>query len=136
MDERALELKVGLLAILALVAGFLLWALFQGPLHGGALLYVDLADSGGLTSGAPVKLAGVPIGRVHGVELLPKRRAPDGSPLPVKVSLRIDPGQREALVVDARFTISSEGVLGEPYVEVLPGTPEAALLSEGAEVRG
>ncbi len=136
MDERALELKVGLLAILALVAGFLLWALFQGPLHGGASIYVDLADSAGLTSGAPVKLAGVPIGRVHDVQLLPKRRAADGSPLPVKVALRIDPSQRQALVADARFTIASEGVLGEPYVEVLPGSPDAALLADGVEVRG
>jgi len=136
MDERALELKVGLLAILALAAGFILWALFQGPLHGGTSVFVDLADSAGLTSGAPVKLAGVPIGRVHDVQLLPKRRAPDGSPLPVKVGLRIDPNEKQALVADARFTIASEGVLGEPYVEVLPGSPDAALLPEGVEVRG
>jgi phospholipid/cholesterol/gamma-HCH transport system substrate-binding protein len=54
----------------------------------------------------------------------------------VKVALRIDPVQRQALVTDARFTISSEGVLGEPYVEVLPGTPDAPALPEGAEVRG
>ncbi|MHB8418663.1 MAG: MlaD family protein [Myxococcales bacterium] len=136
MDERKLELQVGLLALLALVAGFLLWALFQGPWRSGSSVYVDLADSAGLTSGAPVKLAGVPVGRVRDVELLPKRRDAEGLPLPVKVALRIDSSSRQALVADARFAIESEGVLGEPYIEILPGSPEARPLPEGAEVRG
>ncbi|HUB06873.1 MAG TPA: MlaD family protein [Myxococcales bacterium] len=136
MDERKLELQVGLLALLALLAGFLLWALFQGPWRGGSSIYVDLADSAGLTSGAPVKIAGVSVGRVRDVQLLPTRRDADGRPLPVKVGLRIDPASRKALVADARFVISSEGVLGEPYIEILPGSPGAAPLAEGAEVRG
>ncbi len=136
MDERKLELQVGLLALLALVAGFLLWALFQGPWRSGSSVSVDLADSAGLTSGAPVKMAGVSVGRVRRVDLFPGRLDRDGRPLPVEVALRIDPSSRPALVSDARFVISSEGVLGEPYVEVLPGSPGATPLPEGAEVRG
>jgi phospholipid/cholesterol/gamma-HCH transport system substrate-binding protein len=136
VDERKLELQVGLLALLALLAGFLLWALFEGPWRGGSSITLDLADSAGLTSGAPVKMAGVPVGRVRAVELLPERRDAEGRPMPVKVALRIDSSSRQALVSDARFVISSAGVLGEPYVEIVPGSPGAQPLPEGAEVRG
>ncbi len=136
MDERALELKVGLLAVLALIAGLALWAILQGPFAGGLPVDVDFADAAGLTAGAPVKYAGVTVGRVHAVVLLPQRRAADRTPLPVRVELRLAPSARSALVSDARFTVASQGPLGEPYVELLPGSPDAAPLASGAEVRG
>ena len=136
MEERSLELKVGLLALLALAATLAFWILFQGPVGRGALVAVDFADSGGLTAGAPVKLAGVPVGRVSALDLLPLRRDNAGRPLPVRVRLRLEPDLRAALRADARFAITTQGPLGEPFIELTTGTPGLPPLADGSALRG
>src|SRR5437588_798006 len=136
MDEARLELRVGALLIAALLlAGGFVWVLARPgprqPFH----FTVALAYSGGIAAGAPVKLAGVPVGRVARVELLPELRDQEGAPLQVRLSVEVEGPIGRALRPDAEAFVGTQGPLGEPYLELTAGSAQGAL-REGAELRG
>jgi phospholipid/cholesterol/gamma-HCH transport system substrate-binding protein len=68
MRERGLAFKVGLLIIVAAVilAGFI-FVLGNFSLASGYTVYVDYDYSGNLQEGAPVKVAGIKVGKVENV---------------------------------------------------------------------
>ena len=127
MEERNLEIKVG---ILVLVAGALLTG-FIFVMGGISFedrfdVYVDFNNPLWLSEGATVKVSGTKVGKVEeitfmGGELDPKvnRR------IYVRVKLSIAERVRKALHADAKFFIANQGLLGEQYVEIDPGTFEA-----------
>ena len=137
MDERRLEMKVGAL-VLAAVVGMvgLLW--LMGELRTGSAtpLPVDFQHTGNVVQGAPVKLGGVQVGRVDEIRLLPERRDARGAPLPVRMELDITPEARASLHQDATVLVATVGPLGEPYLELNPGSSDAPPLPAGAALRG
>ncbi len=137
MEERRLELKVGILVAVALAGAVgLLYLLGELNLIGGTRVFADFGHSGGVPSGAPIKLAGVRVGRVRSVELLVSRRDSDGAPLPVRMELEIARDVFKQLHADAPVSMASQGALGEPYLEIAPGSASAPTLASGAELRG
>lgn len=88
-------------------------------------LTVRFRSVAGLDQKAAVRIAGVRVGKVESVGLK------DGRAL---LTLSLQPQVR--LYGDASARIASLGMLGEKYVEVLPGSPSAGPLSEGVVVRG
>lgn len=72
----------------------------------------EFANAAGLTTGTPVSVAGVPAGRVTGVELAGDR---------VLVTFRVDAGQR--LGTGTRAGIKIRTVLGTRYLQVEPAGP-------------
>lgn len=69
---------------------------------------------GGLMEGAPVRLSGVNVGTVDRVEFL--NREFDGRR--VEVTLNILSKYRKQLENNLRFTIQTEGILGEKLIEI------------------
>ncbi|HEX8698882.1 MAG TPA: MlaD family protein [Myxococcaceae bacterium] len=137
MDERRLEIKVGALVIAALVGVLgLLWLMGELRLSRGEGLKVDFAHTGNVVKGAPVKLAGVQVGRVEEILLLHERRDENGAPLPVQMELAVTPEALKALRADTRITVATVGPLGEPYLELNPGSASAPVLAANATVRG
>lgn len=137
MDERGLEIKVGVLLAAALAAGIvLLWLLGEFQLRGDRRLFVDFAHAGGVPAGAPAKLAGVRVGRVRAVRLLPERRDASGAPLPVQMEIELGAEALASLRADVGVAVATQGPLGEPYIEMAPGATSAAPLADGAAVRG
>jgi len=136
MDERRLELKVGAL-VLAAVAGvlLLLWLMGELTLGSAPVLAVDFGHTGNVVEGAPVKLGGVQVGRVQSITLLPDRRDASGRPLPVRMDLAVSAPSLDALRTDARVTVATVGLLGEPYLELNPGNAPAPL-PRGEPLRG
>ncbi|MCK8498337.1 MlaD family protein [Myxococcus fulvus] len=136
MDERRLELKVGAL-VLAAVMGVLvlLWLMGELSLGSSTVLPVDFGHTGNVVEGAPVKLGGVQVGRVQAIRLMPERRDAQGRPLPVRMELAVSPESLGALRSDARVTVATVGLLGEPYLELNPGAQSSALPA-GQAVRG
>lgn len=123
MDESRLELKVGALVVAALGGAFTLLVLMgEVSFGGGSSLVVDFSHTGNVVKNAPVKLGGVVVGKVAGVELLPARRDGDGAPLPVKMTLTLSKEAFDALRTDVMVTVSSVGPLGESYLELWPGS--------------
>ncbi len=137
MDERRLEIKVGAF-LLAAIGGCLGLLYLMGELNLGRTpaLAVEFSHTGNVVKGAPVKQGGVPVGRVERIVLTPDRRDADGSPLPVRMDLSIEPASVAALKEDASVTIATTGPLGEAYLEVYPGSARAAALPPGKPIRG
>jgi phospholipid/cholesterol/gamma-HCH transport system substrate-binding protein len=79
----------------------------------------------GLDRKAAVRIAGVRVGKVEAVTL-------DGSEAVLELSL--DPEVK--LHEGAWAQITSLGMLGDKYIEILPGDPTAPLLSGGVELGG
>jgi len=71
-------------------------------------------DVGGLIEGAPVQLAGVNVGTVSDIRFLDKKI--DGRR--VKVEVSIFNRYEKQLTQNVRFSIKSEGILGEKLVEI------------------
>ncbi len=85
----------------------------------------------GVEEGAPVRLAGVKVGEVEKVKIIYDYK--DESPI-VEVDLNIRKDVR--IRQDASVLVSTLGLLGEKYVEILPGTKEKPLLKDGDVIIG
>jgi phospholipid/cholesterol/gamma-HCH transport system substrate-binding protein len=123
MRERGLEWKVGLL-ISASSAIFLAFIVILGnfSLRSGFTIYVDYNYVGSLQPGAPIKLSGIKVGKVKAVELF--GGAPDpriGKRVQVRVTAWVEDRVADAIRSDAEFFINTAGVLGEQYLEIVPG---------------
>lgn len=138
MDERRLEMKVGALVLAALVGVLgLLWLMGELTLSRDPVLSVDFSHTGNVTKGAPVKLGGVVVGRVEEIHLEPDRRDAQGRPLPVRMGLSVKPEAMVALREDTRVTVATVGPLGEPYLELNPGSASSPPLpASGGSLRG
>ncbi|WP_107986290.1 MCE family protein [Rhodococcus sp. OK519] len=104
-------LALGTIGIVLLVAGLAaaigvpkLWYLSRTSPYSA-----ELANASGLSDGDPVYVAGVPAGRVEGVDLAGDR---------VRVDFRLDNGQ--PLGDRTTATVRLETVLGKRYLEVVP----------------
>ena len=137
MDERRLEMKVGALVLAALVGVLgLLWLMGWLTMNHEPVLWVDFSHTGNVVKGAPVKLGGVSVGRVEEIQLEPDRRDARGRMLPVRMGLSVRPEALASLRADTRVTVATVGPLGEPYLELNPGSSAEASLPSGAALRG
>ena len=88
-------------------------------------LIAEFTEVGGLIEGATVRLAGVQIGRVTGVEL-PEQ--PGGK---VRVTVTIARRFSERIRRDSEAKIVTQGLLGDKIVEIVPGTTAVPALKPG-----
>ncbi|MCA9673823.1 MAG: MCE family protein [Kofleriaceae bacterium] len=123
MRESGIEYKVGLLIATSAVlfAGFI-FLLGNCSLRGGYTVYVDYDFSGNVQEGAPVKVSGIKVGRVENVAFLGGEiDKATGRRVQVRVELWIENRAKNSVRQDAEFFINTAGVLGEQYVEIVPG---------------
>ncbi|MGH9364676.1 MAG: MlaD family protein [Thermoanaerobaculia bacterium] len=121
--------KVGAFFLVVLVlTGLLIWkieALRFG--HGAARrVTIEFPDVTGLDEKSLVRLAGVPVGRVSRIRL------DKGGKALVEVELDGDVD----LLQGASGSIASRGLLGDKYVELVPGPVGGPTLPEGARLQG
>jgi phospholipid/cholesterol/gamma-HCH transport system substrate-binding protein len=137
--ERGLEFKVGILIIAAAVilAGFV-FVLGNFSLGSGFTIYVDYDYSGNLQEGAPVKVAGIKVGKIESITFLGGKVDPKtGRRVQVRVEAWIETKARDSIRRDAEYFINTAGVLGEQYLEIVPGDDyEAPAIEPGTVVRG
>jgi phospholipid/cholesterol/gamma-HCH transport system substrate-binding protein len=123
MRERGLELKVGILILIAgaILAGFV-YVLGNFSLSSGFTIYVDYNYSGSLQAGAPVKVAGIKVGKVRAVEFMGGQLDPKtGRRVEVRVEAWVENRAHDSIRQDAEFFVNTAGVLGEQYLEIVPG---------------
>lgn len=120
--------KVGVFATLCLVIlAVLIWKIEDLNPFGeeGQRLAASFDSVAGLDDKASVRVAGVRVGRVDGLGL-------DGSR--ARVSILLD--KPLPLTVGTTARIANLGLLGEKYVEIVPGPPGGPPLPDGAVLAG
>ncbi len=135
---KNIEVKVGALILISLVllGGFII---VMGGLSMARVysVYVDFDNPMGLQIGAPVKIAGVKVGKVETLEFRGNKPDPQVSwRALVRVRLSIEDQVRESIHDDAQFVITTNGVLGEPFVAIEPGDPSRPALAPGSKRKG
>jgi phospholipid/cholesterol/gamma-HCH transport system substrate-binding protein len=139
MRDRTLELKVGLLIVtaLAIFAGFVL-VLGNFSLRSGMSFQVDYEFSGNIQEGAPVKVSGIKVGKVEEVAFLGGQLdQATGRRVQVRLTVWVEDRVRDSLRVDSEYFINTAGVLGEQYLEIVPGKDwQAPPIAPGTVVRG
>lgn len=137
-QEKSIEVKVGVLILVSLgiLAAFVL-------LMGGLsfektyTLYVDFDNPGGLQTGAPVRIAGVKVGKVSEMSFLGGKIDPKTNRRTlVRTKLSVEQRVKDAIHEDADFYVTTQGVLGEQFLAIEPGSPQKPVLAEGAVVKG
>lgn len=132
------EFLVGCLVILVFVLlGVFAWLMGVFDPFGSANRFRVLYDfAGGVEIGAPVRVAGVKVGRVERIEFLSGRKAGEFSNVALQLTLSVSPSAAASVREDSRFFINMAGIIGERYIEISPGSEQSAVLRNGATVRG
>jgi len=118
--RNAAEVLTGLV-VLAVAGGFLTYAVAhsgQSSIGAGYPLFARFDNVAGLNVGAPVRLAGVQVGRVDSETVDPKTYL-----AVVGMTLR----QGLEIPKDSSVVVSSESLLGGEYLSIQPGADEKML---------
>jgi phospholipid/cholesterol/gamma-HCH transport system substrate-binding protein len=129
MKRTTVDLWVGVFVTAGLVA-LLTLALKVGnastvSASDGYTVFGQFENIGGLKSRAPVKSAGVVVGRVGGISF-------DDQKFSARVTIRID--KRYKFPKDTSASILTSGLLGEQYIGLDAGG-DSASLNEGDEIK-
>lgn len=128
MKQSTLELWVGIFVAIGLAAiAFLSFNIANLSTQGSGknyTLYAEFGDIGGLKVKAPVKSAGVVIGRITKIEL-------DTKKFVAKVTMNID--DHYHFSQDTSAEILTSGLLGEQYIGLTQGGDET-MLANGDQI--
>lgn len=120
------EAKVGLFILVALI--LLAYMSFQVGekrigFKKGYLVTSHFDNASGLERDASVRIAGVEVGRVEDISLIDSK---------AQVTMRIIPSVK--LRENSKILIKAYGILGDKYIEIIPGTEGAPYLKDGDEI--
>src|SRR5271156_744603 len=114
------RLKVGILAIFAMTILAVLIFLITGQTNlfeSQVMIYTYLSDAAALTTGSPVNLDGIPIGKVKTIRL-------SGSKDPmrlVRIDMQLPAHSLRDIPSDSLASISAANVLGTKYINIKSG---------------
>lgn len=131
--ETAIEVKVGALVLFssALLVAFVL-LLGDFSFSKGFEFDVEFSNAGGLKPGAEVAIAGIAVGNVKQLRFTQnENRFPNANSVAVRATLRVDEQYAQSIRQDSQFFITTRGVLGEPYIEVVTKNFEAPAVKKG-----
>ena len=139
MSQRSIEVKVGALIMVALgLLGAFVVVMGGLSFEPSFTVHVTFHNPGGLQSGAPVRISGVKVGRVSSIEfrggkLDPKTNRPE--PI-IRAVAKLERRYQESIRENSRWFVTSQGVLGEMFLAVEPGSHDRPMLADGAVVQG
>jgi phospholipid/cholesterol/gamma-HCH transport system substrate-binding protein len=125
------EFRLGLFivaALVILVAGVFLIGSKKSMFSSTYRVKANFQNVAGLIEGASVRVGGTQQGTVRRIDL-PKR--PDEK---VGVTMDLEKRTREILKKDSVAAIKAEGLLGDKYVEISFGSPDAERLKDGETI--
>jgi len=137
-SPRSIEVKVGILILTAvgLLAAFIL---IMGGINFQPTysIFVDFDNPGGLQAGAPVKIAGVKVGKIKEISFRGGQvNASTGKRDPlVRLTVSVEKRYQSSVHDNAIFYVTTQGVLGEQFLAIEPGSTDRPVLPEAAVVR-
>lgn len=127
---REYEYKVGFLLFLCLIffLSFLIYFGIKKDLFSKRVTYYIISKSGeSIERGIPVKLSGYKIGQVERLFL-------DNIDY-VKIKIRILDRYKRWFREDTKIILDQEGIIGNSYLKVLPGSESSPILPPGSTIK-
>lgn len=130
--DNGLELKVGLFVLMAALAlsFFVISISDLSMFEKGRHIQVVFGFASGLREAAPVRLAGVEVGLVKKLQVF--RDEADGGKTKVRVNVWIHDDIN--IPADSKITINQLGILGEKYLEIIPGKSSEVIKEDSITV--
>jgi phospholipid/cholesterol/gamma-HCH transport system substrate-binding protein len=91
-------------------------------------IWTEFKELGGVQNGAKVKVGGMDAGEVIEIQVPPQPQAK------FRVKVRVLEKLHAVVRTDSVASIQTEGVLGNKFVKIDPGTPEAAQAASGSTI--
>jgi phospholipid/cholesterol/gamma-HCH transport system substrate-binding protein len=138
MKDTAIEIKVGALVIagIALLVAFVV-ILGDFSFDEGQIVYIDFDHAGGLKQGADVMISGIKAGKVKKLEFHGGKYDEEaGREVMVRAAVQIDTEMTADIRQNSEFFITTQGVLGEKYVEIITPNLDKPVVAPGAKMRG
>lgn len=119
-DLQRKQLLLGALFLAALALAFV-FAYWMGALRfgGSNRLYIEYNFAGGIDRGSPIRLGGIKVGRITGLQF-------EGIPAKVVLEAQIDTIAFPQITEDSKFYVNLAGLIGERYIEIVPGQGKPA----------
>jgi phospholipid/cholesterol/gamma-HCH transport system substrate-binding protein len=139
VSQRSIEVKVGALILVALgLLGAFVVVMGGLSFEPTLTVYVTFQNPGGLQAGAPVRISGVKVGRVSELEFRggkvdPKTHEPEP---PIRAVARIERRFQSSIHDNSRWFVTSQGVLGEMFLAIEPGSADRPVLADNSTVQG
>ncbi|XGC80778.1 MlaD family protein [Bdellovibrio bacteriovorus] len=132
------ETKVGLLALVSvvLIVVFAYLMGFISPFSNTKELNVMYNFAGGIEEGSPVRVMGIKVGKVKKISFDPSFKMENGEEVKLRLTVTIDKKAWTSVRKDSKFFINLAGVIGEKFLEISPGSGDAAEFNSGDFVRG
>lgn len=131
MRKEGLEFKVGIFSVIAIAILIgLVMKTGNTSLKPGYTVRLLFDFVSGVESGSPVRLAGVNVGEVKEIHV----RRDEAGQTRVEITVWIEQGV--FIETDAKVRINSLGLLGEKYIEILPGTSGQPTVPDGGTIVG
>jgi phospholipid/cholesterol/gamma-HCH transport system substrate-binding protein len=129
MNKFSLEAKVGLLFLACLAIAAYVWIkVFEVSFQEGFLLKAHFRSVEGLVPGAQVQIAGIKVGSVKNVLF-------DSESSQAQVLMEIKDAYRNVIPDDSRVYIRTKGLLGDKFLVIEPGRPNARKLKPGETIK-
>ncbi|MBU1852468.1 MAG: MCE family protein [Candidatus Omnitrophica bacterium] len=131
--RSSFELKVGIFIFIGIVIlSVIIFSIGNFySIKRGYTLNILFSFANGISVGAPVRYAGVEVGEVQDIEVYFDEK--EDKPM---VRLLIWISQNTWINENARATINTLGLLGEKYLEIVPGTKESRILKSRETLKG
>ncbi len=132
-QEKNFELKVGLFVFIGIIMLFVI-VFSIGKIYifqPGYKIRVLFNFAGGLSDAAPVRLAGVNAGEVDKIKIFY-----DDDMMRTRVEVTAWIKKNVSIEKDAIVRVNTLGMLGEKYMEIIPGTREAGFIEENGILVG
>ncbi|MEJ2067887.1 MAG: MlaD family protein, partial [Deltaproteobacteria bacterium] len=121
-SSKFTEIKVGIFVVVILFlfgAAVFTIGSHQKYFQRQYTLWASFSNIKGLIVGAPVRLAGLTVGRVNDIHF-PENPAVKT----IRVELKINKGVQKRICGDSIASIQTMGLLGDKYVEISLGSPQ------------
>lgn len=131
MSRRYLAVGIFIIAGLTLFAlGIFLVGNRHEAFSRHVVLYTEFADLDGIAKGSKVQVAGMDAGQVTGIEV---PRSPSGH---FRVQMKVDEQLHGLVRTDSVVTVDTEGVVGNTFLTIHSGSPNAAIAQADSVLQG
>jgi phospholipid/cholesterol/gamma-HCH transport system substrate-binding protein len=126
------QVKIGIVVVLALLILILMILRLEegmGLVARKTTFHALVDNTQGLKIGGPVRMNGVDIGNIHDIAI-----ATDSARVDIRFAVKTDVARH--IREDASIHIKALGLLGDKFLEIVPGNPNKPPLSPGSVITG